>query len=81
MSNTVLALSDTIIVAIIGVLGIGITAVVGPILIALLNHVLTIRNEDRKRSLETIEAMADQLKDLEREVNRLKSRSTGRSRQ
>jgi hypothetical protein len=81
MSNTVLALSDTIIVAIIGVLGIGITAVVGPILIALLNLVLTIRNEDRKRSLETIEAMADQLKDLEREVNRLKSRSTGRSRQ
>jgi hypothetical protein len=81
MSNTVLALSDTIIVAIIGVLGIGITAVVGPILIALLNHVLTIRNEDRKRSLETIEAMADQLKDLEKEVNRLKSRSTGRSRQ
>jgi hypothetical protein len=81
MSSPVLALSDTIIVAIISVVGIGITAVVGPILIALLNHVLTIRNEDRKRSLETIEAMADQLKDLEKEVNRLKSRNTGRSRQ
>lgn len=81
MSSSVLALSDTILVAIIGVIGVGITAVVGPILIALVNHVLTIRNEDRKKSLETIESMADQLKDLEREVERLKNRSSGRSRQ
>jgi ABC-type bacteriocin/lantibiotic exporter with double-glycine peptidase domain len=81
MSITVLALSETIIVALIGVVGIGITAVVGPILIALLNHVLGIRNEERKKSIETIESMATQLKDLEKEVERLKSRNTGRGRQ
>jgi ABC-type bacteriocin/lantibiotic exporter with double-glycine peptidase domain len=81
MSSPVLALSDTIIVAIISVVGIGITAVVGPILIALLNHVLGIRNEERKKSIETIESMATQLKDLEKEVERLKSRNTGRGRQ
>jgi ABC-type bacteriocin/lantibiotic exporter with double-glycine peptidase domain len=80
MSSPVLALSDTIIVAIISVVGIGITAVVGPISIALLNHVLSIRNEERKKSIETIESMATQLKDLEKEVDRLKSRSSGRSR-
>ena len=75
-----LALSDAVLVALIGVIGVGITAVVGPILIALVNHALTTRNEERKKSLETIETMASQIKDLEQEVGRLKSRSS-RSRQ
>ncbi len=75
-----LALSDAVLVALIGVIGVGITAVVGPILIAVVNHVISTRNEERKKSLETIETMASQLKDLEKEVQRLKSRSS-RSRQ
>jgi ABC-type bacteriocin/lantibiotic exporter with double-glycine peptidase domain len=83
MSPLELALSDTATVALIGIIGTVIaamiTAVVGPILIAVVNHTIQTRNEERKKSLDTIETMAGQIKALEKTVARLQSRRTGRT--
>lgn len=54
-----------------------ITAVIGPITVAIVNHLISTRNENRKKGLEVAEAQNRRIKALEHQVRRLSRTQDG----
>lgn len=72
-------MTEAVWIALIGLGGVCITAVVGPAVVALVNHLITTRNEARKKGLEVAEAQARRIKALERDVRLLKRQRATRT--
>lgn len=67
-------MSEDVLIALIGMGGICITAVIGPAVIAIVNHLITSRNEAKQKALTVADVQDRRIKTLEREVRRLKRR-------
>ena len=64
-------MSENVWISLIGLGGICVTAVVGPAVIAVVNHLITTRNDAKKKALDVAAAQDRRIRALEREVRRL----------